>query len=96
MTSPNTRKWSQLVPALAGGVFTMFLLFILFSATIGAFGCGTVLAWPAPALDGINSCDDCQLTLTLEEGSWVAATAYIGCLSVGPFAGFAKLNFNFN
>ena len=74
----------------------MFLLFILFSATIGAFGCGTVLAWPAPALDGINSCDDCQLTLTLEEGSWVAATAYIGCLSVGNFAGFLPSSLSSN
>ena len=56
-------------------------------ATIGAFGCGNVLAWPAPALEAIVDCADCDISLTKEEGSWVAATAYIGCVCVGPFAG---------
>ena len=31
--------------------------------------------------------DDCDISLSTEEASWVAAIAYLGCVCVGPFAG---------
>lgn len=49
-----------------------------------------MLAWPAPALPHMDTeyCqDDCDISLSTEEASWVAAIAYLGCVCVGPFAG---------
>ena len=56
---------------------------------MGAFGCGNLLAWPAPALEKMCNTDEteCDIRLTDEEASWVASIAYVGCVVVGPFAG---------
>lgn len=72
----TSRKWSQIVPAIG--------------ATLGAFGCGNVLAWPAPALpymDTVDCKETCDIPLTTEQASWVAAVAYLGCICAGPLAG---------
>ena len=50
-------------------------------ATIGAFGLGTVLAWPSPALEQLVDCSpSCDLNLEITEGqaSWIVSTAFIG------------------
>ena len=63
-----------------------------FFATIGSFGLGTVLSWPAPTLPQLsaNTCtDECggQLVLSTEQQSWVAALLNFGAFTAGPIAG---------
>ena len=63
-----------------------------FIATIGSFGLGTVLSWPAPTLPQLSpkSCPgSCEglLILTVEEQSWVAALLNFGAFTAGPITG---------
>ena len=63
-----------------------------FVATIGSFGLGTVLSWPAPTLPQLSpqSCQEsCEglLILTVEEQSWVAALLNFGAFTAGPITG---------
>ena len=54
----TSRKWSQLIPALGGihdtisslNIAYVYFMIIFFKATVGAFGCGTMLVWSTPAL----------------------------------------------
>ena len=63
-----------------------------FIATIGSFGLGTVLSWPAPTLPQLsshacsNSCDG-LLLLSVEQQSWVAALLNFGAFTAGPISG---------
>lgn len=63
-----------------------------FFATIGSFGLGTVLSWPAPTLPQLSGqtcsgeCGD-HLVLSTEEQSWVAALLNFGAFTAGPIAG---------
>jgi len=63
-----------------------------FCATIGSFGLGTVLSWPAPTLPQLSAqtCSgDCEglLILSVEQQSWVAALLNFGAFTAGPVAG---------
>jgi len=63
-----------------------------FVATIGSFGLGTVLSWPAPTLPQLSPqlCgDDCEglLILSVEQQSWVAALLNFGAFTAGPMTG---------
>ena len=63
-----------------------------FPATLGSFGCGTALAWTAPALPHIQSdeClpDDCDISdVTPEQGSWIGAMMPLGAIFAGPITG---------
>ena len=65
-----------------------------FCATIGSFGLGTVLAWPAPTLSQLSdeNCNDgnCEnkILLDVEQQSWVAALINIGAFTAGPLVGY--------
>ena len=64
-----------------------------FIATIGSFGLGTVLSWPAPTLPQLSaqSCSgSCAglLILSIEQQSWVAALLNFGAFTAGPVSGF--------
>ena len=72
----ESRKWSQVVPSLA--------------ATVGAFGCGNMIAWPSvaqPHVECAEGSEGCDLALTSSQYSNVASLAFIGCTLVGPVAG---------
>ena len=61
-------------------------------ATIGSFGLGTVLSWPAPTLPQLStqSCPgSCEglFILTIEQQSWVAALLNFGAFTAGPITG---------
>ena len=63
-----------------------------FFATMGSFGLGTVLSWPAPTLPQLTeqSCSgSCEglLILSVEQQSWVAALLNFGAFTSGPLAG---------
>ena len=67
--------------------------FATFIATIGSFGLGTVLSWPAPTLPQLSaqSCyGSCEglLILSVEQQSWVAALLNFGAFTAGPVSGF--------
>eukprot|EP00092_Neocalanus_flemingeri_P034712 GFUD01037773.1.p1 GENE.GFUD01037773.1~~GFUD01037773.1.p1 ORF type:complete len:517 (+),score=127.69 GFUD01037773.1:69-1619(+) len=67
-------------------------LLATFFATIGSFGLGTVLSWPAPTLPQLSAqtcsaeCGD-HLVLSTEQQSWVAALINFGAFTAGPIAG---------
>ena len=61
-----------------------------FCATIGSFGLGTVLSWPAPTLpqlSGEHSWKE-KIFLDTEQQSWVAALINFGAFTAGPLAGY--------
>lgn len=73
---PNISKFGQILATVL--------------ATIGSFGLGTVLSWPAPSLHLMteDKCgEDCTLILTVEQGSWVAALMNFGAFTAGPLVG---------
>ena len=58
----------------------------MFTASIGAFSWGAVLAWTGAALPYIAGClNDCDYSYSAEQGSWIGSLAPLGCL-VGCFA----------
>ena len=70
----------------------MHIFNLMFPATLGSFGCGTALAWTAPALPHIQSdeClpDDCDISdVTPEQGSWIGAMMPLGAIFAGPITG---------
>jgi len=82
MEHEKGRKWSQILPA--------------FIATLGAFGCGTVLAWPAVALPKLDESvcgTDCDITISKDEASFLSAVSNLGGMCVGPFAAILMLKF---
>ena len=91
----NSRKWSQILPALGGkkNKLPTSLLAFVFPATVGAFGCGTMLVWSTPASnyfdpDYCNNTDHgCDIEMGKQEAIWVNAFSYLGCIFCVPFAG---------
>ena len=60
-----------------------------FVATIGSFGLGCVLSWPAPTLPQLSpsASSDHALVLSVEQQSWVAALLNFGAFTAGPVSG---------
>ena len=61
------------------------------TASIGAFGLGTSLAWTSPALPRMQDdlcLADCDVPgITVDEASWIGAMLPLGAVLSGPIAG---------
>ena len=61
------------------------------SATLGAFGCGTGIAWSSPVLPKVSPSEcqnDCDLQITEEAASWIGPIFPLAAACVGPVAFF--------
>ena len=64
-----------------------------FIATVGAFGCGTMLVWSSPAQNYYdprychNEDYGCDILMSKQEAIWVNAIAFLGCIFCVPVAG---------
>ena len=62
-------------------------------ATVGAFGCGTMLVWSSPAQNYYdprychNEDYGCDIVMSKQEAIWVNAIAFLGCIFCVPVAG---------
>lgn len=90
------KKWTQFVAAFAGKWASVFVVCykgfkVYLSATLGSFGCGTALAWTAPALPFIDDsqCDgSCDIpNVDAEAASWIGALMPLGAVLAGPVTG---------
>ena len=69
------------------------IIFFLFSATLGSFGCGTGIAWSSPVLPKIKneSCYEkgCDLSGVSDEAAdWIGPLFPLGAIFAGPLAFF--------
>ncbi|OXA62848.1 facilitated trehalose transporter Tret1-2 homolog [Folsomia candida] len=62
-------------------------IFAAASATVGAFGLGTVLAWTSPALESMQKESEEFKEISKESQSWVGAILTLGALFSAPVCG---------
>ena len=58
---------------------------------MGAFGCGTGIAWSSPVLPKVSPTEcqsDCDLSISDETASWIGPIFPLAAACVGPFAFF--------
>ena len=73
---------------------------LFLSASIGAFGLGTSLAWTSPSLPRLQDdlcLDQCDVPdISVDEASWIGAMLPLGAIMSGPIAGSVRVPLGVN